>query len=36
MGERCVFDEGTGELEPRTTEQFRAILRRRAVRGWKA
>ncbi len=32
----CGFDEGTGELDPRTTEQFRAMLRRRAVRGRKA
>jgi N-methylhydantoinase B len=31
-----IVDWGTGELYPRTTEQFRAMLRRRTVPGWKA
>jgi N-methylhydantoinase B len=31
-----ILDWGTGELLPRTTEQFRAMLQRRAARHWKA
>ena len=30
-----IVDWGTGELFPRTTEQFRAMLRRRAVEHWR-
>jgi N-methylhydantoinase B len=30
-----VLDWGTGELLPLTTEQFRAMLQRRAVAGWR-
>jgi N-methylhydantoinase B len=30
-----VLDWGTGELLPTTTEQFRAMLQRRAVAGWR-
>ena len=29
-----ILDWGTGELLPRTTEQFRAMLERRAARHW--
>ena len=29
-----ILDWGTGELLPRTTEQFRAMLRRRAAAYW--
>jgi N-methylhydantoinase B len=29
-----ILDWGSGELLPRTTEQFRAMLERRAVRHW--
>jgi len=31
-----ILDWGTGELLPRTTEQFRAMLQRRAARHWEA
>ena len=31
-----IVDWGTGELLPRTTEMFRAMLRRRAVAHWGA
>ncbi len=30
-----IVDWGTGELFPKTTEQFRAMLRRRAVEHWQ-
>jgi N-methylhydantoinase B len=30
-----ILDWGTGELLPRTTEQFRAMLQRRATRRWE-
>jgi N-methylhydantoinase B len=30
-----IVDWGTGELFPKTTEQFRAMLRRRAVEHWR-
>jgi N-methylhydantoinase B len=30
-----ILDWGTGELLPRTTEQFRAMLQRRAARRWE-
>lgn len=29
-----ILDWGSGELLPRTTEQFRAMLARRAVAHW--
>ena len=29
-----IVDWGTGELLPKTTEQFRAMLERRAVEHW--
>ena len=29
-----ILDWGTGELLPRTTEQFRAMLQRRMVARW--
>ena len=31
-----ILDWGTGELLPRTTEQFRAMLQRRAAEHWGA
>ena len=30
-----IVDWGTGELLPHTTEQFRAMLRRRAAEHWQ-
>jgi N-methylhydantoinase B len=30
-----ILDWGTGELLPRTTEQYRAMLQRRAARRWE-
>jgi N-methylhydantoinase B len=31
-----ILDWGTGELLPKTTEQFRSMLRRRAASHWSA
>jgi N-methylhydantoinase B len=31
-----ILDWGTGELLPRTTEQYRALLRRRSAAHWSA
>jgi N-methylhydantoinase B len=31
-----ILDWGTGELLPRTTEQYREMLKRRAVAAWSS